>query len=248
LRARTDPLARLAFYATSLRACGYLPDLQAASLLADPAALMDTRIYSQLADFGFRRSGEYVYRPRCPTCEACIPVRLPVERFRPRRGHRRCWRRNADLKVIPAPAGYRDDHFALYRRYIQDRHPGGGMDSTDPRRYIEFLTASWCTTMFYEFRAGPRLVGVAVVDRLEHGLSAVYTFFDPDEGPRGLGVYAVLWEIQEARRLGLPWLYLGYWIRECPKMSYKSQFRPLQVYADGCWAELGDSEALPVHR
>jgi arginine-tRNA-protein transferase len=188
-------------------------------------------------DYGFRRSGEYVYRPHCVGCNACIPARVPVAQFKPRRVQRRTWKQNADVRVVRRPADYDLEHFALYRRYIAQRHPGGGMDSADPGQYLEFLTSSWCDTAFYEFRADSRLLAVAVVDHLWQGLSAVYTFFDPEEEARSLGTYAVLWEIEEARRRGLAFLYLGYWIKECPKMRYKGTFRPLQVYRDGCWQE-----------
>ena len=189
-------------------------------------------------DSGFRRSGEYVYRPRCGTCQACIPVRIPVNTFAPSRSQRRTWQRNQDLRISAQPAGFHEEHFALYRRYIADRHPGGGMDVEDPARYREFLLSSWSDTWCYEFRLDTRLLAVAVVDRLLRGLSAVYTFYDPAYADRGLGTFALLREISEAQRLELSWLYLGYWIEECPKMAYKNRFRPLEVFRDGSWQSL----------
>jgi arginine-tRNA-protein transferase len=238
MRPKANPVAHLGFYATRPHPCGYLPGLQASSLVADPSARLTTEVYSQLVDYGFRRSGEHVYRPHCLACNACIPVRLAVADFKPRRVQRRTWTYNTDLNVIRRPADYDPEHFALYRHYISRRHSGGGMDNLDRHQYLEFLTASWCDTVFYEFRLGQRLLAVAVVDHLLQGLSAVYTFFHPDEQARSLGTYAVLWEIEETRRLGLAFLYLGYWIKDCPKMRYKSAFGPLQIYRDGRWQEV----------
>ncbi len=136
------------------------------------------------------------------------------------------------------PAAFTDEHFALYRRYISARHAGGDMDVSNPEQYRDFLLSSWADTWCYEFRLGQRLLAVGVIDRLAQGLSAVYTFFDPDYAERGLGTFAVLWEIADAQKRGLPWLYLGYWIEECPKMSYKNQFSPLEIYRDGRWQAL----------
>lgn len=230
-----DMVRRLAFFATPEHECSYLADRTARTLFADPSARLNTRIYSRLTLYGFRRSGTYIYRPSCPACDACIPVRIPVARFEPRRKQRRTWKRNQDLQVKQIQAGYKEEHFALYRKYMSSRHPGGGMDEPDPQKYLEFLTSDWSDTYFVEFRLQQMLLGVAVIDRLEIGLSAVYTFFDPEFAARSLGTLAILWEIEECRRLGLPHVYLGYWIRESPKMAYKDQFQPLEQFRDGHW-------------
>jgi arginyl-tRNA--protein-N-Asp/Glu arginylyltransferase len=235
LRQRADLPA---FFASPPHACHYLPGRQAVTLFADPRAPLGPSVYAELIDHGFRRSGQYLYRPRCPGCQECIPVRIPVGRFRSSRKDRRTWARNQDLRVSRLAPAYQDEHFALYRRYVTARHPRGGMDEADPARYMEFLVSSWCDTEFYEFRTGSSVLAVAVVDRLPQGLSAVYTFFEPGEAQRSLGRYAILWEIETARREGLPWLYLGYWIRDCPKMSYKSEYRPLQAYRNGRWEDI----------
>jgi len=218
--------------------CAYLPGREAITQFIDPAQTINTRLYDQLIDAGFRRSGEYLYRPRCNTCRACLPARIPVAAFRPSRSQRRTWQRNQDLTVSLAPADFREEHFNLYRRYISARHPGGGMDVSEPERYREFLLSTWSDTWCYEFRSESRLLAVAVIDRLSRGDSAVYTFYDPDHAERSLGRFAVLWQIAEARRLDLSWLYLGYWIQECPKMSYKSGYRPLEIFRDGLWQTL----------
>ncbi len=230
-------LRELAFYASPERACGYLSELQSMSLFADPTAVISNRLYSRLALYGFRRSGQYLYRPACPGCDSCVPMRIPVADFRPRRSQRRCLARNRDLKVRVVEPGFREEHFRLYRRYIRSRHPGGGMDDPDPERYVSFLTSPWSDTRFHEFRLGTRLMAVAVVDHMEQGISAVYTYFEPDVPERGLGIYAILRQIEAARCDGHPWVYLGYWIPECDKMRYKEQFRPFEVYRDGAWRE-----------
>lgn len=227
--------ADLVFYASPPHACAYLPEREAATLFADPRFPMDARIYGALAEMGFRRSGDYVYRPRCPACEECRPARIPVSDFSPNRSQRRTARRNADLTVSVLPATFHEDHYALYRRYITTRHPGGGMDQDAPERYLEFLGSRWMDTRFVEFRKEERLLMVAVVDYLPQGLSAVYTFFEPESVQRSLGTQAILWQVQEARHLGLPHLYLGYWIATCPRMAYKTRFRPLEIYQEGRW-------------
>lgn len=225
----------LAFYASPPHECSYLAGREAVTLFADPHAPLDPTVYSALADLGFRRSGDYVYRPQCPDCDACRSVRVPVDAFRPDRSQRRCARDNADLTVTVQPAGFSDEHFALYRRYLDSRHPDDSMQTEDPGRYMEFLTSGWSDTRFVEFRQDERLLMVAVVDLLRHGLSAVYTFFEPEEAKRGLGSYAVLWEIEETWRRQLPYLYLGYWIEESPKMAYKRRFRPLEAFDAHGW-------------
>lgn len=230
-------LRELAFYASPERPCGYLPERRSMSLFADPTAVMSNRLYGQLALYGFRRSGQYLYRPACAGCDSCVPMRIPVDRFRPRRSQRRCLERNRDLSEQVVEPGFRDEHFRLYRRYIRSRHPGGGMDDPDPERYVSFLTSPWSDTLFHEFRLDERLMAVAVVDHLEDGLSAVYTYFEPGAPERGLGTYAILRQIEHARRNGRPWVYLGYWIPECDKMSYKERFRPFEIYRDGSWRE-----------
>jgi arginine-tRNA-protein transferase len=228
----------LAFYATPAHPCSYLADREAVTVFADPGYRKDRRLYTTLSQLGFRRSGAHVYRPHCPDCSACVPVRLSVSGFRPRRSQRRAWHANTDLEVRVVPPGFSPEHYALYARYVSSRHPGGGMDHPTPAQYLEFLTSAWSETLFYEFRADRALAAVAVVDRLEDGLSAVYTFYAPELAHRSLGTYAVLWEVEAARRLGLPWLYLGYWIRESPKMRYKSGYQPLEYFYDGHWRSI----------
>lgn len=231
----------LLFYATAPHDCGYLEEESAVSLFADPKAPMNTELYSALSDLGFRRSGEYIYTPRCPACSACIPVRIPVAEFQPNRSQRRNWRRNDDLMIRSFPPEFRPEHFALYQKYMDSRHPEGSMATPDPEQYKRFFGSTWCDTRYVEFSLDNKPVAVSVMDILNNGLSAVYTYFDPDEAKRGLGVFAVLWLVEEAKRRGLSYVYLGYLIHESPKMAYKARYHPLEAYRHGTWSSL-DSE------
>lgn len=240
-------LGQLAFYASRPHACEYLPGRESASLFADPDAAMDMGIYSELANLGFRRSGAHVYRPHCESCQACVPMRVPVAGFRPSRAQRRCVSANekSGVRAVIRDASFDEAHFALYRRYISSRHAGGGMDDPSPERYVEFLSSPWSETLFVEFRQQETLIAVSVLDVLAQGLSAVYTFFDPAFAALSPGRHGVLWAIAEARRRGLTYLYLGYWINGCAKMQYKQEYRPLELFLDGRWPSFDRHDALP---
>jgi len=232
-----DTLARLRFFVSLPHECGYLADEEAMTLFVDPALRLDMATYGVLARAGFRRSGEHVYRPHCGRCRACIPVRIPVADFRPDRSQRRCLARNADVSLTIRPGVFEEDHFRLYRRYMQARHPGGSMDDDDPAIYRRLIGSAWSETLLYEFRIGPRLLGVAIVDRLPDGLSAVYTFFEPAESRRSPGTLAVLKQIEQARAEGLRHVYLGFWNPRSEKMAYKNRYRPLEYYDGQTWRE-----------
>jgi len=228
-------VSRLSFYATPPHACSYIEGRDAVTLFADPRFPKSNALYAALSERGFRRSGEHLYQPHCPECNACVPIRVPVAEFMPRRQQRRNWRQNRDLNVEIKRPVFESAHFELYRRYIAARHPGGGMDNPTPDNYMNFLTASWSDTRFIEFREQDRLLAVAVTDRMPNALSAVYTFFDPDSSHRSPGRYAILYQIELARQTGRDWLYLGYWIESCRKMSYKTEYQPLEYYRGGEW-------------
>ena len=237
---------QLALYLTAEHPCSYLTGRKARTLFVDPLARMDAHSYQALVDQGFRRSGAHVYRPACRGCARCVPVRIPVAAFRPNRSQRRNWVRNAaDLRVTAKPATFDHAHFALYQRYLAGRHPDGSMaEDNSLESYRRFLVDPWGgETRFLELRLGQHLVGVAVTDWLPQGLSAVYTFFDPDQPRRGLGTFAVLAQIDTAIRLGLPHVYLGYWIEASQKMAYKAQFEPLEAWDGRRWADLGAADA-----
>ncbi len=224
-------------YLSAEHDCSYLPDRQANSLFVDPAEKMTADAYSALIQQGFRRSGNYVYTPYCKKCHDCIPVRLNVKQFSLSRSQKRCRNRNQSIYVIEKPPLYQEDHFQLYSRYVQSRHPGGGMDEPEDDKYMDFLTSSWSHTAFFEFYEADQLMGVAVTDIVDNGLSAVYTFFEPSNEfqKRSPGVYSILWQIEEAQRRGLNWLYLGYWIKDCQKMNYKDNYQPLEYYYNHQW-------------
>src|SRR5688572_4703097 len=216
--------------------CSYLSGRTATTLFIDPRFPLDRQHYGAFTRLGFRRSGDLIYRPHCAECTACVPVRIAVDRFKRSRSQRRTWARNSDVRVSAQPNVFVQEHFDLYVRYQAARHAGGGMDDTDPEKYENFLIGRRMETTFYEMRVDGRLLGVAVVDRLNDGLSAIYTFYDPGEHTRSLGTFAVLWQVEHARSLGLLWVYLGYWIAESGKMSYKTNFQPLEAYRNGQWA------------
>ena len=232
----------------SAHACGYLPERNARSAFVDPALTLEPGMYGALLDQGFRRSGDYAYRPMCANCRACHSARIVVAAFEPDRAQRRCEKRNADLG-LSVRRELTEEHYALYRRYLSARHPAGGMDPDDVEAFREFLGCAWGSTEFWEFRDGAnQLLALSVVDRVPRGLSAVYTFFDPEQPARGLGTYAVLAQVRRARAEGLPHVYLGYWVPGSSKMDYKKRFHPLEVLQPNGWrplARIAGADAFP---
>ncbi|RCS59756.1 arginyltransferase [Parvibium lacunae] len=237
-------LAQIHFYATAPYPCSYLPDQQARSQVATPTHLIDTFVYTELVRNGFRRSGLYTYRPHCDGCRACLPVRIHSERFQPNRTQRRIWQRLQRLQVFEKTLHFDEEHFALYQHYQQTRHAGGGMDEDDREQYSQFLLNSRIDTRLIEFREPDgTLRMVSLVDVLEDGLSAVYTFFDTSNPKASYGTYNILWQIAAASALQLPYVYLGYWIAQSQKMAYKANFQPLEAYQEGQWIPLQSDNA-----
>ena len=228
-------LSELRFFTTPAHECSYLDGRQAITLFADPLARIDKDLYSALSAVGFRRSGTHIYRPYCQTCTACIPVRIPVTAFVPRRRHKRVLKRNEDLTVRRCRPALTEAYFQLYDRYITTRHSDGDMYPASRDQFQSFLVDGRPEASFFEIRDSDRLLGVAVADELNDGLSAIYTFFDPEEQARGLGVFAILQLIDQTRALGLEYLYLGYWIKQCQKMSYKMEYKPMELYVNNRW-------------
>jgi len=239
----TASLRDVKVYTTYPHKCSYLEDLDAVTLFVDPKHPIDNVLYSSLSGIGFRRSGSHIYRPNCETCTACIPSRVPVSEFAMSRGQRRAWNRNQDLVAKETASIHDEAAYQLYSQYIELRHKDGDMYPPTREQYESFLNNPWGCTRFYRFYATSgtgtqRLMAIVVADILEDGQSAIYTFFDPLETRRSLGIYTLLWQIENARNLGLDYLYLGYWIRDCQKMAYKSDFRPLELRINNRWSAI----------
>lgn len=238
----------LRIFPTGMHPCSYLPGLIARNAVVDPAYEMNPDVYDYLIQNGFRRSGSQVYRPYCHTCEECVTTRIPVARFTRSRSQKRNWKVNQDLKIKINKGKFRDAYLPLYQSYLVERH-----ESQDHEGVENFLVADWCDIQFIEFYSlqedegtdnkVEKLIGVAVIDVVNSGLSAVYTFFDPEEGNRrGLGVFAILWQLEYAKSLKLDYVYPGFWIKDCRKMNYKTRFQPIEGLQRGKWSILEKSK------
>ncbi|MGH1461101.1 MAG: arginyltransferase [Neptuniibacter sp.] len=235
-------LHTLHFYATPEHDCSYLEGKTAKTLFVDPHAEISLSTYSELSDLGFRRSGKHIYRPHCESCRACISVRIPIVLFSPSKNQKRVINKNKDLTVTPCNPAFTDEYYSLYSRYINSRHADGDMHPPTLEQFTSFLVEGKNETLFYEFRdQKDRLLAVSVVDALKNGLSAIYTFFEPDESKRSLGKFSILWQILHCHSKGLNYLYLGYWVRDCRKMSYKIDYHPFELLVEGEWTLVDSS-------
>jgi leucyl-tRNA---protein transferase len=230
-------LQTLVFYATPEHDCSYLDGELATTMFVDPKAEITLPIYNQLSNLGFRRSGTHYYRPHCGTCKACTPIRVIASQFKPSRSQKRLLKNNKGIEWQYQTPDFHEDQYLLYEKYINARHADGDMFPPSREQYRSFLVEGHSSTRFVEFSRQGQILAIAVVDQLPDGLSAIYTFFDPEYEHMSLGKYIVLWQIQEAQRLKLPFVYLGYFIANCQKMSYKTDFKPFEAFIEDRWLD-----------
>ncbi|MFM7691310.1 MAG: arginyltransferase [Alphaproteobacteria bacterium] len=237
------------FYTTAPLPCPYLPGRTERKIVTELSGTEAEALHERLSRAGFRRSHNIAYAPVCPGCQACVPIRVVSEDFTPDRTQRRILRANADLAVSEMPARATAEQFTLFQRYQKNRHADGDMAAMGYYDYRAMIEDTPISTGLLEFRdAQDRLLGACLTDWLADGLSAVYSFFDTDQDKRSLGTFAVLWLIGRARSLGLPYVYLGYWVPESRKMAYKARFRPSEILISGAWHRLDDGASVATQR
>ena len=235
------PLQKLQFYVTTGYSCGYLPNKMAQSLIAAPQHLVDANVYSGLIQQGFRRSGKFSYRPHCENCQECIPVRIILDQFSPNRSQKRAFKQHQNLTTTILPAGFHAEHYALYISYQHARHSDEKIQTeatsaeNEIEQYQSFLCQSNVESVMVEFRENNQLKMVSVIDIVRDGISAVYTFYETNDPSASYGTYNVIWQTLWAKSLNLPYLYLGYWIKDSKKMAYKQNFKPLEKLINGEW-------------
>lgn len=235
-------LHTLQFYATQSYECSYLQGKAARSQVATPNQWIDHRTYSELIQLGFRRSGMYVYRPHCDGCRACHSMRVDAKAFQPNRSQRRAWVKHQYLHVEIMDLVFVPEHYALYQTYQHARHAGGGMDDDNVDQYQQFLLQSRVNSRLVEFRVldnngtPGELKMISIIDIVSDGISAVYTFFSPEKNA-SYGVFNILWQIEQTKKWGLDYTYLGYYVQQSPKMQYKAHYQPAQYLIHGEWVD-----------
>jgi arginyl-tRNA--protein-N-Asp/Glu arginylyltransferase len=234
------PLARLApfqqFFASAPVACPYVAGRSERKLIVELAGHDAASFYDDLSRAGFRRSHRFAYRPACRGCASCVPVRVAVAEFSDTRSTRRVRNANRDLAVRLDGPRATPEQFLLFAAYQRSRHADSDMASMGYGDYRVMIEDTPARTEIVEFRepAG-RLLAASLIDRLDDGISAVYSFFAPHQPRRSLGTWSILWMVEECRRRGQPYVYLGYWIAESPKMAYKARFTALERLVPGGW-------------
>lgn len=247
-----DFVRKTKFYLTTAQSCPYLPGRRERKVFANLAVDGAVALNESLTRAGFRRSQSIAYRPACKACNACRSVRIDVKNFDWSKRWKRVVNRNADLLREPAPARATREQFRLLKRYLHDRHPEGGMTDMEIRDYAGMVDSSPVRTIVLEYRDKPesadpdaegQLHAAALTDVLSDGLSMVYSFYRPELQARSLGAFMILDHIRLAADLGLPFIYLGYWVKGSTKMGYKADFSPLEVFDGADWRRLEPSEA-----
>ena len=233
-----DELGNKQFFLTPPHPCSYLENRTARTLFLDPREIVNERLYGDLTRAGFRRSGSNLYRPYCDGCKACVPVRVPVADFRWSRRFRRIQRANSNVVVSIRKPTFSEHYYDLYERYIRARHADGDMHPPNVDQFRSFMLSGWGNSAFLVLEEHDRLIGVAVTDKLPDGLSAVYTFFEPTLSKRSIGVFAVLAQIEHCLNNAIPYLYLGYWVRDSAKMAYKIDYRPIELLVRDRWLRM----------
>lgn len=233
------------FFTTAPLPCPYLPEQMERRVVTELAGRDVDALHDALSLSGFRRSHGIAYAPACPSCTACIPIRVVCADYKPNRTQRRIERANEDLYWTECAPQATEEQYALFTCYQLERHEGGEMAKMDSDDYQALVEDTPIDTQVVEFRnADDTLVAVCLVDRICDGLSAVYSFFDPDLDRQSLGTYMIIWLIRRAQELGLPYVYMGFWIDACSKMAYKSNFQPFEIFRDGNWIPAGDREPV----
>ena len=228
---------KIQFYTTTTYTCSYIDKMDAQSLVATPYKFINQNIFQDLIGKGFRRSGQYIYKPNCKSCTACIPIRLVAKKFTSSKSQKRIYRKHNHLEVRETPLIFKKEHFDLYLKYQNKRHSFIKNDRDQLSDYNEFLIKSNVKSKIFEFWNGDLLKIISIVDYMSDGISAVYTFFDPDDVKVSYGTYSIIWLINWCKTQQLKYIYLGYWIGDCNKMKYKTNFKPYELYIKGYWQE-----------
>lgn len=236
------------FYTTTPLPCPYLPGRTERKVVTELSGVHAETLHDRLSKGGFRRSHNIAYAPVCQGCNGCIPIRIRAFDYRPDRTQKRTERRNADLSVQEMPPRATTEQYALFQTYQRTRHGNSDMSTMSFYDYRAMVEDTPIETSLVEFRLPDgRLIGACLTDRLGDGLSAVYSFFDTELKARSLGTYAVIWLIHKAASLGLENVYLGYWVKDSPKMAYKARFQPSEILRGGQWRPLGSHSTPPRH-
>lgn len=247
----TAPFRFPRFFVTSPSPCPYLPGRQERKVFTELNGAHAGELNDALGRIGFRRSQSVAYRPSCAGCAACVSVRVVADAFKPNTTQRKLLRRNSDLDVTACRPWATDEQFQLLRRYLEVRHPGGGMATMDESDYADMVEHSPVTSYVIEYREPAangrkgKLVGACITDQQADGLSMIYSFFDPDSVDRpSLGNFIIMDHILRSCRAGLPYVYLGYWVKGSARMAYKTRYKPIEVLGPNGWRLLEDEESF----